>query len=462
MRENQEKSLNKSLSSSQMQWIALGGTIGVGLFMGSASTIKWTGPSVMLAYAFAGFVLYLVMRALGEMLYVQPITGSFADFATEYVHPLAGYLTAWSNVFQFLLVGISEVIAIGSYLQFWWPHFPTWIAGIIVVTTLCLANLASVKAYGSLETWFSLIKVLTIIFMIIIGLLVIIFGFGNHGHPVGISNLWKNGGFFTGGFTGFMFALSIVVGSYQGVEIVGITAGEAANPQESIVKSIKSIVLRILIFYIGAIFVIVSIYPWNKLGSIGSPFVQTFAKVGITFAAEIINFVVLTAALSGCNSGIFSASRMLFTLGQHGNLPPAFTKISKHKVPYWPVLVMGIGILLGVLLNDILPLFIHSASSAFVVVYGASVLPGVIPWFVILLSHLSFRKRNAGKLENHPFKMPGSPVSDYFAFISLLVILLFMFVNPDTRVSIIIGVVFEVFMSMVYYWQQHHKRVAMS
>ncbi len=220
MRENQEKSLNKSLSSSQMQWIALGGTIGVGLFMGSASTIKWTGPSVMLAYAFAGFVLYLVMRALGEMLYVQPITGSFADFATEYVHPLAGYLTAWSNVFQFLLVGISEVIAIGSYLQFWWPHFPTWIAGIIVVITLCLANLASVKAYGSLETWFSLIKVLTIIFMIIIGLLVIIFGFGNHGHPVGISNLWKNGGFFTGGFTGFMFALSIVVGSYQGVEIV--------------------------------------------------------------------------------------------------------------------------------------------------------------------------------------------------------------------------------------------------
>ncbi|NVY96164.1 amino acid permease [Lactobacillus sp. DCY120] len=460
MREKEKHELNKSLSSNQMQMIALGGTIGVGLFMGSASTIKWTGPSVMLAYALAGFVLYLVMRALGEMLYTNPITGSFADFASEYVHPLAGYLTAWSNIFQFLLVGISEVIAVGTYLQFWWPGFPTWIAGIVVVIMLCLANLVSVKAYGDLETWFSMIKVLTIIFMIIVGLLVIVFGLGNHGRPVGISNLWSHGGFFTGGFNGFMFALSIVIGSYQGIEVVGITAGEAKNPQESIVKSIRSIVWRILIFYIGAIFVIVSIYPWDELGTLGSPFVETFAKIGITFAAGIINFVVVTAALSGCNSGIFSASRMLYTLAQNGDLPPVFKKLSKHKVPYVPVLTMGIGILVGLILNDLLPLFFKSAGDAFVLVYGASVLPGMIPWFVILLSHLNFRKRHQTELVEHPFKMPGAPWSNYFAFIMLLIILGYMFVNPSTRISIFIGVGFELIMVIIYYLSNHGKKTA--
>ena len=172
--------LNRDLSSRQMQMIALGGTIGVGLFMGSASTIKWTGPSVLLDYAFAGLILYIVMRALGEILYLDPATGSFAKFASESIHPLAGYLTAWSNVFQYLVVGISEVIAVGQYLNYWWPNLPDWISGAVIVITLCIANLVSVKAYGELEFWFALIKVLTIILMLILGAMVILLGFGNH------------------------------------------------------------------------------------------------------------------------------------------------------------------------------------------------------------------------------------------------------------------------------------------
>lgn len=447
----EKQELNKSLSSNQMQMIALGGTIGVGLFMGSASTIKWTGPSVLLAYSLAGVILYLVMRALGEMLYLHPITGSFADFASDYVHPVAGFVTAWSNIFQWALVGISEVIAVGQYLQFWWPRFPGWIAGIVVVVTLCLANLATVKAYGNLESWFSIIKVITIILMIILGLLVIIFGLGNHGHPVGISNLWIHGGFFTGGLKGFMFSLSIVAASYQGIEVVGITAGEAKNAQESIVKSIKSLVIRILIFYIGAIFVIVAIYPWNQLGSIGSPFVKTFAKVGITFAAEIINFVVLTAALSGCNSGIFSASRMLYTLAQNGDLPKSFTKVSRKKVPYWAVIAISVGILIGTILNYVLPLLTHSAANIFVLVYSSSVLPGMVPWFIILISNLRFRKFHQEELVNHPFKMPGAPWTNWIALIGLIIILLFMFINPETQASIIVGVIFEVVLIVCYF-----------
>ncbi|GEO79810.1 amino acid permease [Companilactobacillus mindensis] len=449
--------LSRSLSSRQMQMIALGGTIGVGLFMGSASTIKWTGPSVLLAYALAGLILYMVMRALGEMLYVDPATGSFAKYATEYLHPVVGYLTAWSNVFQYLVVGISEVIAVGTYLEFWFPTMPKWIAGVVVVVTLCVANLTSVKAYGELEFWFALIKVLTIIMMIILGFFVIVFGVGNHGHPVGISNLWTNGGFFTGGFKGFVFALSIVVASYQGIEVIGITAGEAENPQENIVKAIRSIVGRILIFYIGAIFVIVSIYPWDKLGTIGSPFVETFSKVGITFAAEIINFVMLTAAMSGCNSGIFSSSRMLYTLGLENHLPKSFVKLSKHNVPYIPVIAISTGILIGLILNYLLPVLLHTSSNIFVIVYSSSVLPGMVPWFVILFSELRFRKINKAKMKDHPFKMPFFPISNYLAIIALFIILIFMFLNPETTVSLLVGVVFLIVMTIIYFAKERNK-----
>ncbi|WP_334333124.1 amino acid permease [Companilactobacillus sp. HBUAS59544] len=449
--------LSRSLSSRQMQMIALGGTIGVGLFMGSASTIKWTGPSVLLAYGLAGLILYMVMRALGEMLYVDPSTGSFAKYATEYLHPVVGFLTAWSNVFQYLVVGISEVIAVGTYLEFWFPTMPKWIAGVVVVITLCLANLSSVKAYGELEFWFALIKVLTIIMMIILGFFVIVFGVGNHGNPVGISNLWTNGGFFTGGLKGFIFALSIVVASYQGIEVIGITAGEAENPQENIVRAIRSIVGRILIFYIGAIFVIVAIYPWNKLGVMGSPFVETFAKVGITFAAEIINFVMLTAAMSGCNSGIFSSSRMLYTLGLENHLPKSFVKLSRHNVPYIPVLAISIGILIGLVLNYALPVFFHTSNNIFVIVYSSSVLPGMVPWFVILFSELRFRKINKEKMKDHPFKMPLFPISNYLAIFALIVILIFMFLNPETTLSLLVGVVFLIVMTVIYFVKERKK-----
>ncbi|WP_334352627.1 amino acid permease [Companilactobacillus sp. HBUAS56257] len=449
--------LSRSLSSRQMQMIALGGTIGVGLFMGSASTIKWTGPSVLLAYGLAGLILYMVMRALGEMLYVDPSTGSFAKYATEYLHPVVGFLTAWSNVFQYLVVGISEVIAVGTYLEFWFPTMPKWIAGVVVVITLCLANLSSVKAYGELEFWFALIKVLTIIMMIILGFFVIVFGVGNHGNPVGISNLWTNGGFFTGGLKGFIFALSIVVASYQGIEVIGITAGEAENPQENIVRAIRSIVGRILIFYIGAIFVIVAIYPWNKLGVMGSPFVETFAKVGITFAAEIINFVMLTAAMSGCNSGIFSSSRMLYTLGLENHLPKSFVKLSRHNVPYIPVLAISIGILIGLVLNYALPVFFHTSNNIFVIVYSSSVLPGMVPWFVILFSELRFRKINKEKMRDHPFKMPLFPISNYLAIFALIVILIFMFLNPETTLSLLVGVVFLIVMTVIYFVKERKK-----
>ena len=419
--------------------------------MGSGSTIKWTGPSVLIAYIISGVFLYLIMRALGEMLYVHPTTGSFATFASQYMHPVFGYLTAWSNVFQFIVVGMSEMIALGGYFRFWWPNLPDWIPGLIAITFLCVANLISVKMFGELEFWFALIKVVTIILMIIAGLGVILFGFGNGRHAVGISNLWANGGFFTGGAKGFIYALAIVLASYQGIELIGVTAGEAENPQHTLVAAIQSTVARILIFYVGAIFVIVSIYPWDKLNQLGSPFVQTFAKIGITAAASIINFVVITAALSGSNSGIYSASRMTFTLAENGQLPKKMTLLNRHGVPFYSVLAISLGIAIGVVLNVVLPMYFKDASQIFVMVYSSSVLPGMVPWFVILVSEIEFRKQNAAKMADHPFTMPFSPWSNYITLAFLCVTLLFMFLNPETRISIIVGVVFLAVMTVVYF-----------
>ncbi len=455
MKDNNE--LQRGLGARQMRMIALGGTIGVGLFMGATSTIKWTGPSVIFAYLIAGIFLFLVMRAMGEMVYLHPTSGSFANFASDYIHPVAGYLTAWSNVFQWVVVGMSEVIAVGEYMNYWFPDLPQWIPGVIVVALLAGANLVSVKAFGEFEFWFAMIKVVTIILMIVAGFGLIFFGLGNGGEAIGLSNLWAHGGFMPNGWIGFFFALSIVIGSYQGVELIGITAGETKDPQKNIKSAVNGVIWRILIFYIGAIFVIVTVYPWNELGNIGSPFVATFAKVGITFAAGLINFVVLTAAMSGCNSGIFSASRMSLNLSQKGMLPKFFGKVMKNGVPLWTVLAIATGILIGALLNVILPLFIKGADSIFVYVYSASILPGMVPWFMILISHLRFRKNHPEEVEGHPFKMPGGAFTNYITMAFFIMVLIGMLFNKETVVSVVIGIVFLLFMTMFFFLKGYHK-----
>lgn len=439
------KELKRGLGARHIQMIALGGTIGVGLFMGSSSTIKWTGPSVLLAYAICGIFIFFIMRAMGEMLYIEPSTGSFATFGHQYIHPLAGYMTAWSNWFQWVIVGMSEIIAVGEYMKYWFPDLPAWIPGIIAMAILGGANLVSVKSFGEFEFWFAMIKIVTIVLMIAAGLGIIFFGFGNGGQAIGFSNLWSHGGFFTGGFSGFFFALSLVIAAYQGVELIGITAGEAKDPQNTLRHAIQSIIWRILIFYIGAIFVIVTVYPWDELNAIGSPFVSTFSKVGITAAAGIINFVVITAAMSGCNSGIFSAGRMLYTLGVNGQAPKFFTKISRNGVPLYGTIAVLIGLAIGVVLNYIAP------PNIFVYVYSASVLPGMIPWFVILLSHIGFRKAKGAEIDKHPFKMPFAPVTNYLTIGFLLMVLVGMWFNNDTRVSLIVGVIFLAVVAASYY-----------
>lgn len=357
-----------------------------------------------------------------------------------------GYLTAWSYWFMWMAVGISEITAIGVYVQFWFPEMAQWIPALIAVGLVALANLAAVRLYGEIEFWFAMIKVTTIIVMIIIGLGVIFFGFGNGGQAIGFGNLTGHGGFFAGGWKGFLTALCIVVASYQGVELIGITAGEAKNPQVTLRSAVGNVLWRILIFYVGAIFVIVTIFPWNEIGSNGSPFVLTFAKIGITAAAGIINFVVLTAALSGCNSGMYSCGRMLYALAKNRQLPAAVAKVSRHGVPVAGVALSILILLVGSCLNYIIP----NPQRVFVYVYSASVLPGMVPWFVILISQLRFRQAHKEAIADHPFRSIMFPWANYLTMAFLVCVLIGMYFNEDTRMSLFVGVIFLLVVTLVY------------
>ncbi|CDL28681.1 Proline-specific permease proY [Escherichia coli ISC7] len=316
--------------------MALGSAIGTGLFYGSADAIKMAGPSVLLAYIIGGIAAYIIMRALGEMSVHNPAASSFSRYAQENLGPLAGYITGWTYCFEILIVAIADVTAFGIYMGVWFPTVPHWIWVLSVVLIICAVNLMSVKVFGELEFWFSFFKVATIIIMIVAGFGIIIWGIGNGGQPTGIHNLWSNGGFFSNGWLGMVMSLQMVMFAYGGIEIIGITAGEAKDPEKSIPRAINSVPMRILVFYVGTLFVIMSIYPWNQVGTAGSPFVLTFQHMGITFAASILNFVVLTASLSAINSDVFGVGRMLHGMAEQGSAPKIFSKnvASRYSVGY--------------------------------------------------------------------------------------------------------------------------------
>ncbi|SDN20645.1 amino acid/polyamine/organocation transporter, APC superfamily (TC 2.A.3) [Megasphaera paucivorans] len=450
----EKQGMERGLKPRHVEMIALGGTIGVGLFMGSASTIQMAGPSVLICYAIAGLVMFFIMRIMGEMLYLEPVTGSFATYGHKYICPFAGYMTAWCYWFLWVAVGLSEVTAVGIYVHYWFPLVPQWISAFGGMLIVAIANMAAVKYYGEFEFWFAIIKVTTIVVMLVVGAMVILFGFGNGGVPIGFSNLWSHGGFFPNGLGGMLAAMCVVAAAFQGVELVGITAGEAQNPKETLRKATKNIVWRILIFYIGAIFIVVTLYPWDQLGMLGSPFVTTFAKVGITSAAGIINFVVLTAALSGCNSGIYSSGRMLYTLAQNGQAPKIFGKLSENGVPRNGVMVTISCLIFGVLLNFLIP-----DSKLFLYIYSASVFPGMVAWFVLAYAQKNFRKHWGEEvMAAHPFKSPLYPYANYFCIAFLALVTVGMWFNPDTRMSLIVGWIFMAILTVGYFAAGLHKK----
>ena len=430
-------SLKRGLENRHIQLIALGGAIGTGLFLGSAGVLKSAGPSMILGYAIAGFIAFLIMRQLGEMIVEEPVAGSFSHFAHKYWGGYAGFLAGWNYWVLYVLVGMAELTAVGKYIQFWWPDVPTWATAAAFFVLINLINLANVRAFGETEFWFALIKVVAIIGMIILGLYLLVSGTG--GEQAAVSNLWSHGGFFPNGLEGLVMVLAIIMFSFGGLELVGITAAEASEPKKVIPKAINQVIYRILIFYIGALSVLLMLYPWDKLLETlnaagdpysGSPFVQIFSLIGSDTAAHLLNFVVLTAALSVYNSGVYCNSRMLYGLAEQGDAPKALLKVNRRGVPVLAIGVSALITLLCVLVNYLAP------KQALELLMALVVAALVINWAMISLSHLMFRKSLQRQGIEPFFKSLWYPFSNYLCLAFVMLILGVMLMIPGINVSV--------------------------
>ncbi|GGE53052.1 amino acid transporter [Pullulanibacillus camelliae] len=439
------RTLERGLKNRHIQLIAIGGAIGTGLFLGAGKSIHLAGPSIMLVYLIVGVALFFMMRALGELLVYQSSTGSFADFAEQFIGPWAGFITGWTYWFCWIATGIAEITAIGVYMKYWIPGVPQWLPALACVLILLLINLATVKAFGEIEFWFALIKIVTILALIIIGFILVFMGFEGNGAAASFSNLWSYGGFFPNGVSGFVLSFQMVVFSFVGIELVGVTAGEAVDPGRTIPKAINQIPIRILIFYIGALFVIMSIYPWNGLDPAQSPFVRVFSLIGIPIAAGIINFVVITSAASSCNSGIFSTSRMAYTLADQGKAPRQLKTLNKRNVPAPALLFSTLVLLVGVLLNYLLP------EQVFTLVTSISTICFIWVWAMILIAHLRFRQLKPVEASQNTFKMPFAPVMNWLILAFFVFIIVVLAFSADTRIALFVTPVWFLILIFAYF-----------
>lgn len=440
----EEQQIRRGLKNRHIQMIALGGAIGTGLFYGSATVVKMAGPAITLSYLIGGIVIFFIMRALGEMSVAHPVSGSFSQYAYQYWGELPGFISGWNYWFNYVVVGMAELAVIGTYINYWFPDIPTWVTALVCLVVVTLINVINVKAYGEFEFWFAIIKVLAIIGMIVFGAGMIVFGIGNGGQPVGISNLWTHGGFFPQGLYGVVMSLVLVMFSFGGVELVGITAGEAENPEKTIPQAINQVVWRILLFYVGAMTVILAIFPWNEIETTGSPFVQIFSHVGIPAAAHLLNFVVLTAALSAYNSALYSNGRMLYSLAKQGNAPKFLGKLNTAGAPINATLVSSAFTLIVVLISYLNP------EKVFLYFMALATISIVINWSAILIVQLKFRKQKQQTKEPILFKMPLYPLASYLALAFLGLIVVIMASMPDMRYSLYIAPVWLLTLYLAY------------
>lgn len=436
----ENKQLKRGLSNRHIQLIALGGAIGTGLFLGVGQAAVLAGPSVILGYAIAGIIAFFIMRQLGEMVVHEPVSGSFSYFANKYWGSFAGYASGWNYWVLYLLVSMAELTAIGHYVQFWWPEIPLWVSSLFFFIVINTLNLASVKVYGETEFWFSIIKVVAIIAMIIFGCYLLISGKG--GEQATIQNLTNDGGFFpkgwlsgngNGSYQGLLAALVMIMFSFGGLELVGITAAEAANPQKNIPKATNQVLWRILIFYIGSLLILFSLMPWRHITSETSPFVEVFASLkGLQFElfgatyyltniiANALNIIVLTAALSVYNSCVYSNSRMLYGLAEQGNAPKFLKKLNRNHSPVNAILVSAVLVAICIIINKVMP------ERALEVLMSLVVSSLVINWIMICLTHIFFKRKITERMEIPSFPTLLYPISNYICLLFLSGVLIMM------------------------------------
>ncbi|MEE4230622.1 amino acid permease [Pseudomonas viridiflava] len=439
--------LKRGLSARHIRFMALGSAIGTGLFYGSASAIQQAGPAVLLAYLIGGAAVFMVMRALGEMAVHHPVAGSFSHYATRYLGPLAGFVLGWTYAFEMIIVCLADVTAFGIYMGFWFPEVPRWIWVLGIVFLIAALNLCNVKVFGETEFWLSLLKVGAIIAMILAGFGIMLFGIGSSttGTEIGIANLWAHGGFMPNGVAGLIASFAVVMFAFGGIEVIGITAGEAKDPQRSLPSAINAVPLRILLFYVLTLFVLMSIYPWPQIGTQGSPFVQIFDNLGIASAATILNIVVISAAVSAINSDIFGAGRMMYGLARDGQAPASFAHLSRQGVPWMTVVVMGVTLLGGVALNYLIP------KDVFLLIASLATFATVWVWLMILLTQVAMRRAmSAEEVAELKFPVPFWPYAPAAAIVFMLFIFGVLGYFPDNRAALIVGAVWIVLLVIAY------------
>ncbi|BAP40882.1 amino acid permease [Pseudomonas sp. 21LCFQ02] len=433
----QPSGLQRKLKNRHIQLIALGGAVGTGLFLGSAGVLKSAGPSMILGYALCGFIAFLIMRQLGEMIVEEPVAGSFSHFAHNYWGGFAGFLSGWNCWLLYILVGMSELTAVGKYVHYWWPEIPSWVTAAVFFVLINAINLTNVKVFGETEFWFAIIKVLAIIAMIALGSYLLVSGKG--GPQASVSNLWEHGGFFPNGLGGLVMALAFIMFSFGGLEMLGFTAAEADQPKTVIPKAINQVIYRILIFYIGALVVLLSLTPWDTLlGSLnasgdsysGSPFVQVFSMLGSDTAAHLLNFVVLTAALSVYNSGTYCNSRMLVGMAEQGDAPRSLAQVDRRGVPVRAILLSAAVTVMAVLINYFMP------GEALELLMSLVVATLVINWAMISYSHLKFRQHLQRTGQVPAFKALWYPLGNYLCLGFVVLILGIMLLIPGIRNSV--------------------------
>ncbi|MGE8097329.1 amino acid permease [Pseudomonas fluorescens] len=441
-----ENGLKRGLSARHIRFMALGSAIGTGLFYGSASAIQMAGPAVLLAYLIGGAAVFMVMRALGEMAVHNPVAGSFGQYASTYLGPMAGFILGWTYAFEMVIVGMADVTAFGIYMGFWFPEVSRWIWVLGVVSIVGGLNLCNVKVFGEMEFWLSLLKVAAIVAMILGGFGIMLFGISTApGQVTDISNLWTQGGFMPNGMGGLIASFAVVMFAFGGIEIIGVTAGEAKDPQHVLPRAINAVPLRILLFYVLTMLVLMSIFPWQQIGSQGSPFVQIFDKLGISSAATILNIVVITAAISAINSDIFGAGRMMFGLAQQGHAPKGFARLSRNGVPWMTVVVMSVALLLGVLLNYLIP------ENVFLLIASIATFATVWVWLMILFTQVAMRRSmTAEQVAQLKFPVPFWPYAPMAAIAFMLFVFGVLGYFPDTQAALIVGVVWIVLLVLAY------------
>ncbi|WP_428945209.1 aromatic amino acid transporter AroP [Pantoea sp. FN060301] len=428
MEQQQGETLKRGLKNRHIQLIALGGAVGTGLFLGIADTIRMAGPSVLLGYAIGGFIAFMIMRQLGEMVVEEPVAGSFSHFAYKYWGNFAGFASGWNYWILYVLVAMAELTAVGKYIQYWWPEIPTWISAAAFFVLINAINLTNVKVYGEMEFWFAIVKVVAVVGMIVFGIWLLV---GDHAGPeASVTNLWDKGGFFPNGISGMVMAMAVIMFSFGGLELVGITAAEADDPEKSIPKATNQVLYRILIFYIGSLTVLLSLYPWTKVIGGASPFVMIFHDLGDTLVANALNVVILTAALSVYNSCVYCNSRMLFGLAQQGNGPKALLKLDGRGVPVVAIAVSAAATALCVLINYLMP------GEAFGLLMALVVSALVINWAMISMAHLKFRRKKDQQGVETRFKALFYPLGNWICLLFMVGILVIMAMTPGMAISV--------------------------